>query len=709
MVLLIMRYLLGIGGVWLWAQVCGTAQVAPVPRGISLPALRRATWPDTACHPHATYVIPIVFHVIHGGGTDSLPLSVIEDQMQRLFEDFRRLPGSIGFTPKGTDMDIEFALATLDPAGQPTTGVVYWRWDQPPLSWSQPGLCVTDEYAMKLATGWPPDKYLNVWVVPAICGFSGDCNDCSGIAGYAYYPDIGPSVVYGSVVGTPFIGGRLTGRGGRTLVHELGHNLGLAHTFEGGCGTLDCTTSGDEVCDTPPTIDANFGVRRQNTCDTDSPDRPDEPRNYMDYVDDASMSHFTEGQRWRAEGFLLSDWSSLWPLYQSANLQATGTGPYGRPKAAFWVEANRVLPGTPVRFHAVTEGHPHIFQWDFGGGVPDNSASPCPTVVFPTAGSYTVQLVVENLSGRRDTFIQPGAVVVEDSVWSLPFFQDWESAPFPPAGFSLQNLDAGQGGSRTWERWRRSNGPPAGAYGRSTYTLRLPYFVYSRYGERDYLLSPALDFRVDSGLGIQLSFAVSYACLEWGDGGSYPLTYADTLRVWVSPDGGARWDLVYEKGGQALSTLSPGCINAVNSPLNGATHMPDSTKWRTDTISLSRYKGIRGVRVRLEGLCGWGNHLYLDDLRIDTVRESTPSQPASLPQPFSLQGSSEGVFFSIASPEVLVWRVYTPLGQVVAAGEDTFTAGRHRLPIPSLPHGVYSVQVWNTQGVNETKAFLQLP
>lgn len=104
---------------------------------------------------------------------------------------------------------------------------------------------------MKTATAWPHDRYLNIWVVPAICGFSGDCADCSGIAGYAYYPDIG-APWYGSVVAAQFIGGSLTGRGGRTLVHELGHNLGLAHPFEGGCGTTDCHTSGDEVCDTPP-------------------------------------------------------------------------------------------------------------------------------------------------------------------------------------------------------------------------------------------------------------------------------------------------------------------------------------------------------------------------------------------------------------------------------------------------------------------------
>lgn len=693
----------GLMGSLAWGQVCGTSTIAGRAPHLPVRAFqgRRAGWPDTLCRPHAQYVIPVVFHVIHGGGSDSLPLSVIEDQMMRLFEDYRWIPGRLGFTPKGTDMGVEFSLATIDPNGQPTTGVVYWRWDAPPLNWSSPGLCVWNEAAMKAATGWPHDKYLNIWVVPAICGFSGDCSDCSGIAGYAYYPDIGLSDLYGSVVEARFIGGQLTGRGGRTLVHELGHNLGLAHPFEGGCGTTDCSTSGDEVCDTPPTAQENFTVNRQNTCDTDWPDLPDDPRNYMDYVDDASMSHFTAGQRQRAEGFLLWDdpYSSLWPLHQPANLQATGTGPYGRPRAAFWAEARRVLVGTPVRFHAVTAGQPHLFQWDFGGGAADDPTSPCPVVTFPAAGSYTVQLTVQNLSGRRDTFVQAHAISVEDTIWPLPLREGWEGPTFPPPGFSIENLDAGQGGSRTWERWRWYNGPPAGAYGQSMYTARLAFFNYGRYGERDYLVTPALDLRVDSNYHVQLRFAVSYACLEWGSTTSSLLEYADTLRVWASPDGGGRWELLYEKGGRALSTYPGGCVVRSGS-LSGAAHLPDPALWRTDTVSLDAYRGVRGLRLRFEGQSGWGNHLYLDSLVVDTLRDTTRSSMTALSRetPFSLKGGSGGAWVELSRPQWLSWKVYTAAGEEVASDLSWFSQGRQALPLPPLPTGVYFLQVLSEEG-----------
>ncbi|MCX7606120.1 MAG: M43 family zinc metalloprotease [Bacteroidia bacterium] len=689
------------------AQVCGTSLLSsPPPSPSPLSTVRRHSWPDTACRPTATYTIPIVFHVIYSGETDSLSYDRIMDQVHRLFEDYRRLPGGGGFTPKGVDMDIEFSLATRDPQGQPTTGVVYWRYDQPPLNWSSPGLCVQDEYAMKAATGWPRDKYLNIWVVPAICGFSGNCADCSGIAGYAYYPDIGPTVIYGSVVGAPFIGGSLSGRGGRTLVHELGHNLGLAHPFEGGCGTTDCTTSGDEVCDTPPTAQENFRVQRQNTCDNDSPDLPDDPRNYMDYVDDASMSHFTSGQKSRAESFLLYPPSSLWPLYQPSNLQLTGAGPYGHVKAAFWSESQRVLPGTPVRFHAVAAGQPHLYEWDFGGGIADDPHSPCPRVRFPSPGAYTVRLIVENLSGRKDTFVRQNFIQVDDSIWHLPLREGWEGALFPPSGFSIENLDAGQGGSRTWERWG-STTPPRGGYGLSAYSVRLPFFSYSRYGERDYLLSPALDFEVDSSYDIQLRFALSYACLDWGSDYSYPLEYTDTLRVWLSPDGGGQWELIYEKGGRALSTRPEGCPQYRGS-LSRAVHFPDSTSWRTDTVSLQRYRGIRGARIRFEGVCGWGNLLYLDDIIIDTVRRVNTHQPSYLSGSFQLGEEENHPVIQLTHAQHLTWVLYDVMGRRVLQEEKAFPPGKHTLSLPPLGMGMYFLRVSSAAGETLTLRLLRI-
>ena len=88
----------------------------------------------------------------------------------------------------------------------------------------------------------------------------------------------------GSSIGPPF-------DQGRTATHEVGHYLGLLHTFTNGCGTTSCYTTADLICDTNPQSTPTTGCPTAYSCST-----PDPVDNYMDYSDDLCMKKFTPEQ-----------------------------------------------------------------------------------------------------------------------------------------------------------------------------------------------------------------------------------------------------------------------------------------------------------------------------------------------------------------------------------------------------------------------------
>ena len=221
--------------------------------------------------------------------------------------------------------------------------------------------------AMKTALAVDPSTTLNLYF-----------NDLpGGLYGYAQFPDTWPEdsprwgVVMDNVTlpgsGDPFGGGNVG-------THEVGHVLGLYHTFQDGChADSQCASSGDLVCDTPAESSPNgfdqpCGVLR-DSCPTSAGNDPVE--NYMDYSSPSCMIEFTAGQNVRMHDML----STFKPAFYNA---ALATGVYFGPDALAFGDAFVGFPetqtvtllnvtGAPLGVSAVTL--PAGFSSDFGGPV----------------------------------------------------------------------------------------------------------------------------------------------------------------------------------------------------------------------------------------------------------------------------------------------------------------------------------------------------
>lgn len=255
------------------------------------------------------YIIPIVIHIF---GTDFAGYTVDDNKIRTAInktnEDFQGLNDdflSVNqlFLDVRGQIDIEFRIASVDPEGNPTTGILYYPEDS--------GLAKSDSTAnAKISSiAWDNYSYMNLYLMLDLYSDGITYN-----SGYAFYPNKYMSDLnLARIVYNPrYIYGNTSKEFASVLTHEFGHWLNLIHTFEGGCSMPN-----DLIADTPPVDNAGMGCTALN-CQQDNING----ENYMDY-NTTCYKMFTNGQIQRMEAALDSETrKSLW---QDSNLIKTGT------------------------------------------------------------------------------------------------------------------------------------------------------------------------------------------------------------------------------------------------------------------------------------------------------------------------------------------------------------------------------------------------
>jgi gliding motility-associated-like protein len=341
--------------------------------------------------------IPIVFHIVNDN-PDAITDQMIYDALVQLNDAYahRNVYAS---DPKGVDTHIQFCMAKKNPTGGKTNGI-----DRIKSYYQNVDVDLEAAQLPKLSD-WDPSKYANVWLVNSIQGeippSTFDCGKWTR-TGYGGYASAGAGAVVSSLA-APLV------------AHELGHYLSLLHTFTGmNCLNNDCTTNGDQVCDTPPDRTNKPGScsPAENTCNTDTisgpfvTDVPDNVTNFMDYTSCASM--FTLGQAQRMQDFI-----SIFSGGSLLTSDACSEPCADNIQASFnWNSNPYPIIGSNVDFTNTSSGSSD-YEWYLNGTLKTNTTDFDES--FPSAGTYTVKLMAYN-STRSCYASYTGNVIVNCGV-----------------------------------------------------------------------------------------------------------------------------------------------------------------------------------------------------------------------------------------------------------------------------------------------------
>jgi len=629
------------------------------------------------------YQLPYIVHIIHGGEPIGIGTNIdarqVYSQIQATNADFRRRnPDTTAtrsvFRNVAADLNIELVPALYAPDGTPLEEPGIHRYNGGKFAYSFDEVNNT----IKLNTSWNPDQYLNIWVVRF---FIGSSESTLGYSTFPFAPSAASDLTYnfpaheeGVFVHYKVFGSKELYPGsqlksvytkGRTLTHELGHFLGLYHVWGD-----DYSCNGNDYCDDTPTSRTDYN---QLTCPSTTAlscetGKLDMWENYLFYSPDGCMNIFTNDQKQRMRRV----------LELGTRRKGLLTSTVAKPKtitANF--RANRhVCQSIPVHFQNISMvANPTdsiiSWEWSFPGANPSASTLREPSVIYNNQGSYNVRLIVQTLSGKRDTLLRNNYMTVEkydyqpiaENILLQENFADVSSSNPLPIGWQ-------QIVSNAW------NYSTASATDNTTGSIMADNANVSLAEQRNrqmYLFAPSINTQAET-LFVSFDFAHSLAPSR---------TNYDTLSVIMRNVCTNELFPLFRLGGSQLAISTQ---RANFTPTSSA-------EWRSiGAIFRPQKQGV--WQLIFQNIGNGNNRIFLDNITIKTEGRAEDFILA-YPNPTS------GVLNVLSNLTIYSVKLYDLYGHFL--NELPYNSDIEKLDFSTVPNGIYVVVFQTSDGAKRFK------
>ena len=593
--------------------------------------------------------IPVVFHIVLPNPY-VISDGAVKSQIDQMNMDFAGLNADSTNIPaafqslRGHSL-IQFVLAKRTPSGSLSNGI-----DRVSGTATGNPNNVTDSIkrtSLGGADAWDPNSYLNIWVGD----LSGDQGvlGYTQIPGGGPSNDDG---IFCNRFGFGISSCNVNNYNkGRTIVHELGHYFGLNHiwgddenssnkcsgddfralTNDGSTYFLPASlynpsgkgNTAEDIGDTPnqaiASNDCTTGIKT-DACSSSAPGIM--YQNFMDYTFDNCFSMFTRQQVARMEYVLdnfraslkssvagtippnavIRDAAPVLPV-NPGGIETSGCSSIYYPSTLTC--AGNITPKVLIRNNGVNTINSLTVGYTLNGGAPvlvnlnpDLLFGETQIVTFQTTafstGTYTFKFFTANINGGGNDQVTTNdtltTVLSVPNPVALPVAEGFESASFPPPGWSITNSNNNQ----SWKRTTPGNN--------SAHSMYIDNYNNNVGGQVDEIRTPKLNL---SGTdAVLVTFDLAYK--------NYPdADFNDRLEVLVSNDCGATFTTYFDKAGAALSTAGSS-DNVYSNPAPG--------DWKTQQITLNgSILSTGNIIVMFRNTSDYGNNLFIDNISIRQV------------------------------------------------------------------------------------------